>query len=45
MEIHSAFDLLDKKDGMDEIFAVTDNILRLGMPHAAAMALDLEKYK
>ena len=42
-EIYAAFDLLDKKDGGDETFAVIDNILRLGMPHAATLALDLEK--
>jgi len=45
MKIYSAFDLLDKRDGQDEVFNIIDNILRLGMPHAAATALDLEKYK
>ena len=45
MEMYSAFELFDKCDGQDEIFALTDNILRLGMPHAAATALKIEKYK
>jgi len=43
MEIYSAFELVDKADGQDEIFNIIDNILRLGMPHAAATALELEK--
>ena len=45
MEIYSAFELLDRADGQDEIFNIIDNILRLGMPHAAATAIDLKKYK
>jgi len=44
MQMYSAFELLSKGDGQDEIFALTDNILRLGMPHAAATALGIEKY-
>lgn len=42
IEIHSAFDLLDPSDDTREVFGIIDNILRLGMPHAAALALKID---
>lgn len=45
MEIESALDLLDENENQKDIFAIIDNILHLGMPHAAHRVLYGEKGK
>lgn len=45
MEIEAAIDLIDRDEKQRDIFAIIDNILHLGMPHAADRVLYGERGK